>query len=223
VAKAANPPFLPLEAELLADNLQRGVVIRGVVDREVADLLMDLVAVDDLEDGLRDLLASVPVLYLREAENNFVRLALTVSEYCTDAVERKAVARSPSIEDQMNLPGALSEGLGYCVLVPLKLSHDDGVDSLLREVEKREEVAEVRVFDRAERKVGADELSHDPPLELGSVERANQPIGHLLIARVAHVEFEVGADSLRPAALATGTGVSRQRSLARRVGNSMGV
>ena len=182
MAKAANPPFLPLEAELLADNLQRGVVIRGVVDREVADLLMDLVAVDDLEDGLRDLLASVPVLYLREAENNFVRLALTVSEYCTDAVERKAVARSPSIEDQMNLPGALSERLDYRVLVPLKLSYDDGVNSLLREVgllslnrgvEKREEVAEVRVFDRAERKVGADEPSHDPPLELGSVERAD--------------------------------------------------
>lgn len=134
-----------------------------------------------------------------------MRLALTVSEYCINAIERKAVARSLSIEDQMNLPGTLSEGLSYYVFMPFKLSHDDGVNSLFEEVgllslnrrvEKREELAELRVFDRAERKVSANKPSHDPPLELGSVKRANQLIGHFLIARVACVKFEVGADRL---------------------------
>ncbi len=64
MAKAADPPLLPLETELLANNLQRSVVICSVVDREVADLLIDLVTMDNLEDGFRNLLASVPILYL---------------------------------------------------------------------------------------------------------------------------------------------------------------
>ena len=103
-------------------------------------------------------------------------------EYYTNAIERKAVTRSLSIEDQINLPGALSEGLSYYILILLKLLYDDSINSLLGEisllslyrgVEKREEVAEVRVFDRTERKVSANKLSYNPPLELGSVERAN--------------------------------------------------
>lgn len=109
----------------------------------------------------------------------------------------------------MNQPGALLERLDYRILMPLNLSYHEGVNSLLGEVgllnvdrgvEVGEDIAKIRVFSCAERKIGADEPSHNPPLEFSSIERADQVVGHPLISGVVRIEIEEGGDGSRVAA-----------------------
>jgi hypothetical protein len=126
----------------------------------------------------------------------------------------------------MNQPGAFLERLDYHVLMPLNLSYHEGLNSLLgevgllnvnRKVEVGEDIAKMRVFSCAERKIGADEPSHNSPLEFSSIERADQVVGHPLISGAVRIEIEEGGDGSRVAALALELHGRRRRPLTGRI------
>jgi hypothetical protein len=125
VANAANPALLPVESQLTAEYFHSCFIIRRVVQREVAQLVLNLEFPDDIEYLTGDVLACMPAKQLWKAKNALPGPVIQTPEYACNAVKSMPVAGPPSIKLDMNLAWALPKCLSYSQLIRIELSYSD--------------------------------------------------------------------------------------------------
>ena len=86
VANAANPSLLPVEPEFETKILHRGFIVTGVIQCEIAELIVNLKLLDNLDNLPCNVLACVPLCKLRQAENTLLWPVVGIPEHACDAI-----------------------------------------------------------------------------------------------------------------------------------------
>lgn len=84
--KTAPSPVGPNEAELSTNNLHGGIIVFRVVKREIANLVLDLIRFNYVEDFCGDIRPRVPGANFGEPKRNLARLVVFVPKEVTDAI-----------------------------------------------------------------------------------------------------------------------------------------
>ena len=85
MAEATPSSLSAIEAELFADNLECGVIVLGIVEGEIANVVVDTKVLENPEDFICNVGPRVSAS-LRQSQNDFVRLAIVIPKKASDAV-----------------------------------------------------------------------------------------------------------------------------------------
>ena len=86
VAKTAPSPGLANEAQLSTNYLHSSIVVFGIIQREISNLILNLIGFDNVEDFGRDISTCVASAKLGDPYCSLARLIVYVPEKTTHAI-----------------------------------------------------------------------------------------------------------------------------------------
>ena len=86
MAKTASSPRLANEAQLPTNYLHSSIVVFGIIQCEISNLILNLVGFDNVEDFSRDIGTCVAGAELGDPYRNLARLVVFVPEKTTHSI-----------------------------------------------------------------------------------------------------------------------------------------